>query len=82
MDGDRNHNDTNKNNDANNETDLHLEVLPPHLLSHSVGSSSETLCRHRQVIGLVLERVESLSSLGDLVDVLSHDADSVIDLLG
>lgn len=36
--------------DSYNDDDPHLHVLPPHLLSYSVGSSSESLSAHGQVV--------------------------------
>jgi hypothetical protein len=77
----RNNDDKEKNYDANNQADAHLHVLPPHLLSHSVGAASEALSRDGEVVCLILQRVESLASLGDLVDILSHNADGIVDLL-
>jgi hypothetical protein len=50
-------------------------------LSHSVGAAAESLSGHRQVVGLVLQGIESFTTLGDLVDILSHNTDCVIDLL-
>lgn len=67
--------------DGNDHAYAHLDVLPPHLLPHTVGSSAEALGRYSQVVGLVLERIETLSTLRNLVDVLPHHPDGVIDLL-
>ena len=55
--------------------------LPPHLLAHPVGASAEALGRGRQVVCLVLEVIDALATLRNLVDVVSHHTDSVIDLL-
>jgi hypothetical protein len=73
--------DDDENDDTDDQTHAHLHVLPPHLLSHTIGASPEALRRHCQVIGLVLKGIESLASLGDFVNVLSHHTDSVVNLL-
>jgi hypothetical protein len=39
------------------------------------------LRRDGQVVGLVLKGIESLATLGNLVDVVTHHTDGVIDLL-
>lgn len=68
-------------NDAHNQTHAHLHILPPHLLSDPVGSTSKALGGNCQIIGLILQRVKLLASLVDLVDVFTHDTDGIIDLL-
>lgn len=50
----RDDDDEQQNDDTNDQTDAHLHVLPPHLLSYSVGPSSESLRRDCQIVGLVL----------------------------
>jgi hypothetical protein len=70
-----------QNDDSDDYAQAHLHVLPPHLLPDPVGTTTETLGGLRQVIGLVLETVKSRSAIGDLVDVLAHNSDSIIDLL-
>ena len=67
--------------DADDQAHSHLHVLPPHLLSDSVGATSEALRRDGQVVGLVLQTVEALAALRDLVDVVAHDIDGRVDLL-
>lgn len=66
---------------TNNDADAHLHVLPPHLLSYSVGTTAETLGRLGKVVSLVLESVQAFTTLGDLVDVVAHDTDGIVDLL-
>jgi hypothetical protein len=67
--------------DADDQAHSHLHVLPPHLLSDSVGATSEALGRDGQVVRLVLQTVEALATLRDLVDVVAHDIDSRVDFL-
>lgn len=55
--------------------------LPPHLLSNAVRTSTEAMSRGSQVVGLILKGIETLAALGDLVDILAHNTDRVIDLL-
>jgi hypothetical protein len=74
-------NDNQEDDDSDNQTHAHLHVLPPHLLSDSIGATTEALSRDCQVVGLILQRIQSLASLGYFVDVFSHNADGVIDLL-
>ena len=40
--------------DTNDQADAHLHVFPPHLLPHTIGASSESLCRDCQIVCLVL----------------------------
>jgi hypothetical protein len=77
----RYNNDNEQNDDSCNQAHSHLHVLPPHLLANSVGTTAEALSRDCKVVGLVLEGVETFTTLGDLVDVLAHYADGIIDLL-
>lgn len=74
-------NDHQKNNDANDQTHAHLHVLPPHIFAHAIGAAAEALGRDGQVVGLVLQGIEVLTTLRDLVDVFAHHTDGVIDLL-
>lgn len=76
-----NDNDEDKDDDAGNQAHAHLDVLPPHLLADAVGAPTEALGRDSQVVGLILQSIKTLASLGDLVDVLTHHADGVVDLL-
>ena len=73
--------DEQQDDDAHDQTSPHLHVLPPHLLADSVGTPPEALSADRQIIRLVLERVQALAPLRDLVDVLAHNADGVVNLL-
>lgn len=58
-----------------------LETQLTHLLANTVGAATETLGRDGQIIGLVLKRVEILSTLRDLVDIVAHHTDGIVDLL-
>jgi len=58
-----------------------IAYLPPHCLADSVGSPTEALSGCRQVIGLILESIEAFATLRDLVNVVSHHTNSVINLL-
>ena len=76
------HNDDNEEkDDSDNQAHSHLHVLPPHLLPDPVGSTSETLCRHCQVVCLVLKTVETLATFRHFIDVVAHDIDGGIDFL-
>lgn len=77
----RDDDDDEQDDDTNDQPHAHLHVLPPHLLADTVGAATEALSRSGEVVGLVLQRVETLSSLRDLVDVFSHHTNGVIDLL-
>jgi hypothetical protein len=79
-DDNRDNNDKQEDNDTRNQAGAHLHVLPPHLLADSVGAPAEALRRGGEVVRLVLEGVEALATLGDLVDVIAHHADGVVDL--
>ena len=77
----RNDDDENQDNDTTNQARSHLHVLPPHLLADSVGATAEALGRDGQVVGLILQGIQALATLGNLVDVLSHHTNGVVDLL-
>lgn len=77
----RDDNDQDQDNDTCNQAHAHLHVLPPHLLAHTVCTATEALGRDSQVVGLVLQRIEALTTLRDLVDVVAHHTDGVVDLL-
>ena len=77
----RHNNDNEKENDTDDKTHAHLHVLPPHIFAHAIGTSAEALGRDGKIVGLVLERVQVLTTLGDLVDVFAHHTDGIIDLL-
>jgi hypothetical protein len=72
--------DKKEDDDADNQAYTHLHVLPPHLLANPVGATTESLGRDGKVVGLVLESIETLATLGDLVDVIAHHTDGVVDL--
>jgi hypothetical protein len=55
--------------------------LPPHLLANAIRAATEAVGRCREIVGLVLQSVKPLASLRNFVDVLPHNANSVIDLL-
>jgi hypothetical protein len=73
-------NDHQEDDHANDQTHAHLHVLPPHILAHAIGASAEALGRDGEVVGLVLQRIQVLTTLRDLVDVFAHHTDSVVDL--
>lgn len=52
-----------------------------YLLSHPVCSASEAACAHSKLISLILQCVKSLSTLIDLVYILLHVTDNIVDLL-
>lgn len=75
-----NNDDKDEDDDASNQAHSHLHVLPPHLLAHSVGAAAETLGGDGQIVGLILQGIQSLATLGNFVDVLSHYTNGVINL--
>jgi hypothetical protein len=77
----RDDDDDEQEDDADDQAHSHLHVLPPHLLSDSVGATSEALRRNGQVVGLVLQTVKALAALRDLVDVVAHDIDGRVNFL-
>lgn len=70
-----------KDDDADDDADAHLDILPPHLLAHAIGTTAEALGGDGQVIRLILQGIKTLASLRHLVDVVPHDTDGVVDLL-
>ena len=78
----RDDDDGQQQNDTDNQAHPHLHVLPPHLFPNPVRATAEALGGHGEVVGLVLQRIQVLIPLSDLVDVLAHDPDRIIDLLG
>lgn len=77
----RNDNDNEQDNNAQNQTHSHLHILPPELFPHAVRPLPEALCRHGEIVRLVLQRVEVLAALGHFVDVLAHHVDCAVDFL-
>jgi hypothetical protein len=76
------HNDDDDENDQTNDyAHAHLHILPPHLFSHSIRAPSEALGGDCKVIGLVLERVQAFAALRDLVDILAHYTNGIVNLL-
>lgn len=55
--------------------------LPPHLLADLVGAAPEALRRLCQIVGLVLQVVQTSATFRDLVDVVAHHANGVVNLL-
>ena len=76
-----NNNDQNENDNADDQAHAHLHILPPHLLADSVGTATEALSGDSQVVGLILQGIQALATLGNLVDVVSHHTNGVVDLL-
>ena len=74
-------NNNQKDDHANGQAYAHLHILPPHLLADSVGTATEALSGDSQVVGLILQGIQALATLGNLVDVVSHDADGAVDFL-
>lgn len=81
MHGNGHDDDNQHNDDTQNETHSHLHVLPPHVLSDAVGAPPEALGTDGKVVCFVFDRVQPLASFGDLVDVIPHDPDGVVNLL-
>ena len=76
-----NNDDQSEDNNADNQAHAHLHILPPHLLADSVGTATEALSGDSQVVGLILQGIQALATLGNLVDVVSHHTNGVVDLL-
>ena len=76
-----NNDDQNEDNNADNQAHAHLHILPPHLLPHSVGAAAEAMGLVGQVVGLGLQVIQVLTALPDLLDVIVHDIDGVVDFL-
>ena len=76
-----NDDDEQENDNTDNQAHTHLHVLPPHLLANSVGTTTEPLSGDSEVVGLILQSIKAFTALGDLVDVVAHHTDGVVDLL-
>lgn len=61
-----------KDDDANDDTNSHLHVFPPHLFPDPVRTFPETLRLSLQVVGLVLKGVEVFTTFVRRFDVLLH----------
>ena len=68
-------------NDTDNDAHAHLHVLPPHLLAYEVGSATEALRRSGKVVGLVMQSIQALTTLGYRLHVLLHGLDRLVDFL-
>lgn len=55
--------------------------FPPHLLADLVRTAPEVVRRLGQLARLVLQVVQALAAVHDLVNVITHNVDSAIDLL-
>lgn len=73
--------DKNQSRDSSNNPHPHLDVLPAHIFSDTVGPASEAISVVLQVVGLVLQDIEVLAALGKLVDVGLHGSGGSIELL-
>jgi hypothetical protein len=74
-------NDEEQDDDGADDAHAHLHVLPPHLLSYAVRSTSEALGGDGEVVGLVLQRVQAFAALGDFINIVAHDAYGAVDFL-
>lgn len=73
--------DENQSRDSSNNPHPHLDVLPAHIFSDTVGATSESIGMVLQVVGLVLQNIEVLAALRKLVDVGLHGSGGSIELL-
>lgn len=76
-DNDKDQDDDNTSHDAH----PHLHVLPPHLLPYTIRTTTETLGRLSEVISLVLEIVQPLTTLRNVLDIVAHDIHGIVNLL-
>jgi len=77
----RNNNDNEQDDYSADQAHPHLHILPPHLFANSVGSTTEALSGDCKVVGLILKGIEAFTTLRDLVDILFHHTNGIIDLL-
>jgi len=56
-----------------------LYVHTPLCFAHSIRASPESLCRNRQIISFVLQRIESISTFRDFIDIVPHYAEGAVD---
>ena len=76
------YNDNNqKDDDANDDTNSHLHVFPPHLFPDSVRTFSERLRLMLQMVGLVLKGVKVFATLPCKVHVFFHYIHCIINFL-
>ena len=73
--------DENQSRNSSNNPHPHLNVLPAHIFSDTVGPASEAIGVVLQVVGLVLQNIEVLTALGKLIDVGLHGSGGSIELL-
>lgn len=78
-DHNRYNDDEEQDDDTCDQTHAHFHILPPHLLPHSVGAAAEAMGLVGQVVGLGLQVIQVLTALPDLLDVIVHDIDGVVD---
>ena len=62
------------------DDELHLEVLPPHLLADPLGARGERVGGRLQVLRPGVQLAELDVALQDLVDVVPHDVDHLVHL--
>ena len=74
-------NDQQQNDDTDDQADTHLHILPPHLLANSVGTSAESLGGYSKLVGLIQKLADPFTTLRDLVDVVAHHTNGIVDLL-
>jgi len=75
-----NDNNYNDDEDGNPDDETHLHVFPPHVLPDPIGIAPEALSGNGKVVCFVLQRVQSLLTLYNFGDIVSHDVDGVVDL--
>lgn len=76
-----NDNNEQENQNSDDNTNAHLHIFPPHLLSNSVCTAAKALGRNSQVVRLILESIQALTSIVGFVDVVSQDSHGVVDVL-
>lgn len=76
-----NDNNEQENQNSDDDTNAHLHIFPPHLLSNSVCTAAKALGRNSQVVRLILESIQALTSIVGFVDVVSQDSHGVVDVL-
>jgi len=76
----RHDNDNEQDYNATDQAHPHFHIFPPHDFAHPICASAEALSGDSEVVGLVLEGIEAFTTLRDLVDVLFHHTNGIIDL--
>lgn len=77
----RNNDDNEQDDDAHNQADTHLHVLPPHILPELIRSAVERARIVGESFALVLEPIQSLSTLRQRLQVLLEGLLSLVDSL-